>query len=187
MKKVFQQFAAGCALLTCSIVASAAPITGSIGFGFGVNPLDGPAGSAVAFDAAKYIDVIGDAAIVTTVEAGSTLGGIFGLFSPVAYYDFSIDPFSAVEPLWSGSGVSFDLLTMSIDQQTTLDLDLSGTGIMKLAGYDDTEYSWSFSADSTGAVFSASSTNAPVSEPAILALLGIGLAGLSVTRRKTKA
>ena len=67
---------------------------------------------------------------------------------------------------------------------------MEGTGVLSGNGYDDTNATWSFSAQATGSSYSMkiNAVNAvtavpavPVSEPGVLALLGLGLMGIGAT------
>lgn len=95
-----------------------------------------------------------------------------------------------VTPQWSVSGFSFDLLSASIT--TVLNsggvkfLSLSGTGNAKAAGFSDTAGIWSWTGTATGGTFSfAASTT--VAEPVSLALMGAGLLGAGLLRRRREA
>ncbi len=102
-------------------------------------------------------------------------------------YNFEFDSFVSGFTLWTIDGFTFTLETLSIDDQSTTDLDLSGTGYISYAGYDDTPGVWNFSGQTiTGATFSWSSTNSTVPEPATLLLFGTGVAGLAGASRRKK-
>jgi hypothetical protein len=174
--------------LSFSAATTAAPvmdfITGEILFGMAITPRN-ELGVQTSLLSAKKIDVTGDTATVTGAS-----GLLKTLLFPgsVTYNDFLLDGTGLALALWSGSGVSFKLTNLSVDTQTVDSLKLSGEGIMSLSMYADTAYSWSFSADSSGGLFTAaSSTNTPVPEPGTLALLGLGLAGLGAARRRQKS
>ncbi|HTO40738.1 MAG TPA: PEP-CTERM sorting domain-containing protein [Rhizomicrobium sp.] len=66
-------------------------------------------------------------------------------------------------------------------------VDLAGTGVLHLTGFEPTSVNWTFSGTKTGIAFSWSGTAATVPEPATIALLGAGLAGLGLRRKKRVA
>tara|TARA_R110001592_G_scaffold341474_1_gene630538 strand:- start:7036 stop:7545 length:510 start_codon:yes stop_codon:yes gene_type:complete len=153
-------------LLAASTFAAAIPITGNIGFAGDVNDT----GSVLEFSN------------TITFGTSGTYAGLNG--TSVATSDITYSPFySVTNPLWtftSGSNTySFELSTL-VDQSVGSFTLFSGTGTLSATGYDDTAGSWKYS--DQGLTFSAQS--APVSEPASIALLGLGLAGLGFARRK---
>ncbi len=84
-----------------------------------------------------------------------------------------------------GNTYSFDLLTLSIDQQGNNTLMLSGTGDLNMTGFDTTTGSWVFTANQGGGTFSFSSSNGAVPDGgSALILFGLGLGGLETLRRK---
>jgi hypothetical protein len=194
MKKTLTSIAAGAALLAGSVAAIAAPITGQINLGFAFSATDGNGNAVTSLQNADVVTPLGNVATVNFVEDGSVLDGYFTdlLDAPasiVSHAAINVGSFSPIAILWSGNGISFSLETLSVDQQTADDLDLSGTGYLSAQGYEDTLYTWSFSGnnDSNSGVFNASTTQSEVNEPGTLALFGLGLAGLGFFARKRKA
>ncbi len=113
----------------------------------------------------------------------------FGFTDPAVFQDLEFDPFVAeITSFWTassqwapgGANASFDLESMSITQQDSENLDLHGSGMLHLDGYEATMASWSLQIDHhTEAIFlTMTSTTSAVPEPGTIALLGIGLAGL---------
>ena len=127
-----------------------------------------------------------DSAVVT-----DSTGDFSSVIEPGASGDFSDFLFAGlpVEPLWTINGVHFDLLTVTVEGSTTAtNLDLSGSGLIYLGGFDPTPGVWTLSTDGGGPRFSFSSTTQAVPEPGTIALLGMGLVGLigAGARRKLK-
>ena len=163
--------------------ATAAPITGSINISsfndssFSFNTV----ANTVTFGA-------GNNALVTNASGSYT--GL--LLATIHYNNFTYSPLSVVNPLWattSGAPISsFDLTSISfIDENPGVSLTLTGLGIAKVAGFDNTVGSWSFTATQNGATFGWDSINSPAPRVpdggATLALLGVSILGLGGMRR----
>lgn len=163
-------------LLTCfvSIMAvnvNAALINGSLGVG-GVYVATGSDLSNVS--AISITDVganfgTGDIAFTT----GAGVGGV----------SVSLTSFDPVSNFISIDGWNLDLATLNIDDRTSSTLDLSGTGILSGSGFDPTNVTWTFSAQSLTSYSMTATTVVPV--PAAAWLFGSGLIGLAgIARRK---
>ena len=162
--------------------AAAAPIVGEISFS-GSYTVDN---SDLMF-ATKFVSFSN-----VTVSALPT-GDYLGLDAAgVTHSGFSFSPFpvGGSVPLWtipSSPGTSFDLLSLTVEYQSSSILLVKGTGIAHKAGRDNTPGNWILSANTLGTTFSFSSTNAsepnPVPEPGT-ALFGLAILGVTTIRRR---
>ena len=189
MRRKFPGLCAGALALALVLGASpgveAAPITGGVSFGGAFLPTGG-----TGLADATGVDIISDIAVVSCAISSTcqgTYAPVTGLVG-ATYKDFSFDPLAAPSPLWTfthlGVTYSFELLTVSVVDQSSSVLGLVGTGILKATGFDDTPGKWSFSGDTSGAVFAFSSTASAVPEPASTLLLGLSLLGGSYAMRR---
>jgi hypothetical protein len=188
MKSYLGTFAAVSMLLVAG-AANAAPIQGDITF-FGVwqpKAADGVTNTNVAN--AAHIEFVGD---VTVSQAIGDFDGAAG--NLVNYTNFTFNPFAGpIAPLWSvtidGTLFEFDLERINISLQTSTQLALAGTGTLHAPGFDATEFAWTFSGDSTGAILSFSAASFGVPEPSVVGLLGLGLIAMGAVgvRRRSMA
>jgi hypothetical protein len=170
--------------LLSPLSANAAFVTGEIAFG----------GSTVGDDwtTATQIDFLG---VNVTGGTGDFAGVPFGTL--VTIQDpFVFDPAGsgAVDPFWTfnsgGLIYSFALEDWMINERQVDFLDLTGTGTVSITGYDDTPFNWALSLDEAGemiAAVSMSNSPVPLPEPGTLGLLGLGLLGMGIARRRKKA
>ena len=171
--------------------ASAVPIAGSISI---VSFSD----SAFSFDlVANTVTFGGGPGVANAIV--SNRSGSYALAIPlliptvgVHYNSFTYSPLSgSISPIWATTApnlglASFDLSSIGfIDENPGVSLTLRGDGLAKLAGFDDTRGTWSFTATQNGTTFgwdSINSTRVP-DGGATLALLGMSVLGLGGVRR----
>jgi hypothetical protein len=199
--------------------AVAAPITGSINIG-GIFRGTDAAGNNVRLSDAVAIDFCNN---VTGTDCGSTSTTGTGTFlvrpggeamiGPMftgdtgTIKDFNFASFSApITNFLSVNGLTFDLQSIVANTFTvpgsgrpgtsaTDYLFLTGAGVFRLAGYDATPGTFTFSGQSNGISllgtfsFSGGAAALPVAVPvpAAFTLLGVGLVGLTLLRRRPSA
>jgi hypothetical protein len=130
-----------------------------------------------------------------TVDFGTTIGfsapspppdGANTAANPFGTADLATTPFVPVSNFFTYAGWQLDLTTLIIDSNTTPGfLHLSGSGMVSGNGYQNTDATWSFSANNSK-TYSMNVTAVPaVPVPAAVWLFGSGLIGLAgIARRK---
>lgn len=163
-----------------------------VSFAANADTIHGEVQFAGLAEATGGTDGLGDATAIDFMFAFVTYGD--GAYAGAAgtlatFTNFTFDPFAAaVTPLWTftvgTSTFSFDLESVSIVQQNSSFLSLSGSGTLMATGYYDTPGSWTFTGTGDSSIFTFASSTVP--EPGTLALLGLGLAGMGLARRRRK-
>ena len=167
---MIKKFLTGVVLVLGSIVANAAPIVGQLDYtGFASVERAGGAYTAVEIINSFVVNATG-------VYADEGVGS----GTSITLTDLSL-PALLPATIWKTGIFEFSLESITQNDGTTL----AGVGTVSAAGYDDTHGSWSFTSqgNDTGN-FAFSSTTVPA--PASIALMGLGLIGLGMTRRKAK-
>ena len=178
-------------VLMASGTAHAIPITGDISFFGQFNPIAAD-GSTTGIGVATGLDFVNDAFTVDQVSGDFAASGLAKGDAGVIN-DFQFNPLTPapLTPLWAVGTFQFDLYSLTIQSQTSSQLRLSGTGIVRGLGFEDTAGSWSFWGDAKGGLFgfgsSATTTTASVPEPRALLLFGSGLLGLAFLVRRRSA
>jgi hypothetical protein len=176
------------AALGLTAAANAAFIQGTIDF----------AGSAIMVDSSNV--VTSDLAAACAVQswpaafvlstdgnyAGVPLGTTVTLATP-----WTFCPPGPETPLWSingYAGMTFDLVSATVVTQNSAFLNIKGSGIAHMVGYDDTPGTWLFTSQGSAGSdnkFSWSSNSAVTPDGGTtMALFGVSLLGLGAVRRK---
>lgn len=176
MKKLFARVAAVAVLTLTGIGAQAAVIEGELLF----------AGQAGADPGPDFLDATGVTfleSILATGASGDFASDsiVFGTTGTINGFAFADTNF---ELLTMGS-FTYTLASVSIELQAADFLNLTGTGSMSAAGFDDTPFTMSLSADRAGTIYAFSGTLVPtvIPVPGALILLLSGLGALGIRRR----
>jgi hypothetical protein len=182
-----------CALVALGLIAAprgaeAVPFTGSVDY-VGVHALGNTGGPVIpgTFVGNDLVYLLANMVLLATGDIGTLVCGgpcvgvTLSHASPIQYTP-ALNPPIPGPPLWShASGVSFELekMTAAINPLTLI---LSGNGMFRCSGacsgYDDTPGFWVMTLNvASGQVMGSFSSSAAVPEPAVLAMLGLGLFG----------
>ncbi len=190
MKKSF--LVVGAAALFCCALTShrvqAVPISGTIDFNGAASTNTGDLATATAFTSFS---------LVTVSNALPPSGSYSGLGGQqvTTMNGFTFNPPSGVSPLWSFTvgavTYSFNLTTASAITQNANFLNVQGTGIAYITGYDPTPGEFAITLTSASgrpaAAFSFTSETAVPDGGSAVVLLGIALTGIECLRRKIRA
>ncbi len=190
MKKSF--LAVGAAALLCCVFTShrvqAVPISGTIDFNGAASTNTGDLATATAFTSFSGVTVS------SAVPPSGSYSGLGGQ-AVTTMNGFVFNPPSGVNPLWSftiGSVTySFNLFTAQAVTQTANFLNVQGTGMAFITGYDPTPGEFSITLTSANGrpatAFSFTAETAVPDGGSAVALLGIALTVIEALRRKITA
>ncbi|WP_246180398.1 PEP-CTERM sorting domain-containing protein [Marinobacter changyiensis] len=189
--KLYTQALLGAALVGFTAAAAALPISG--GGSFVANaPNSGYDANSVTFGTSP--NPSGDNAQIKATSGN--YANLFAFNDTVEFYDFIYNPYSGTKKIWDGSGslnptnMQFFLKNVSSGSlnSSTNQFIISGTGFIRGGTLGDgVDVMWSFTGNQATRNNFSWSASISVPEPGTLVLLGIGLAGLGVARRRQRA
>ena len=194
MKNKWLVTTAVAALVGFTATVQAVPISGAITFKGGVNLNTASAGTATAVTGWTGVGAGGTPTVLLSSLSAGAVAPLTGVLF-AAPWSFNS---GAIAGFWSVGGYTFDLASSAIFSQGGFPASVSvtGTGVIKHAGFDDTTGTWAFSTQDPSVTlpgnnspqfsFSAATGTVPDGGATVL-LLGAALSGLSLIRRKLVA
>lgn len=198
-------FATACALASIS-AASAAQITGDLNFlGGSVTVRNGSGAAVTNLSNGTRLDFssfFGNTNLVSFSGSGDIGAAfpqfIFGVSGTGTIRDLTYSPFSGpvnnffrIEDIGGSDELRFDLnsvVSSVVQNSIGQSLTINGTGTLHLTGFDATPGTWSFTTQvvngqaARNLTWSANTAAVPV--PGVLALMGMGLLGAALSRRR---
>jgi hypothetical protein len=184
MKKIF---------ISLGLVVMAVMLVGLVPFNAEATPINGDIAfaGAVTFDNNNLLL----ATMITSFPFAVVTSSDGDYSSITAGTGVTVTPFTfnpvtpSITPLWfltATPGWDFNATSMNVKDQHTNHVDIFGTGIADIPGFDPTPGTYILSFDASGTAFSFAAANGVhgVPEPLTLTLLGAGLVGLFGLKRK---
>lgn len=187
---------AGLAVLALSTSAHAIPLAAGSSLDISGSDFAANGGS---IDNATGLDFT---SVRLSLDPATESGSFSGLFTPGLIGSIqnipTFSPFTPISGLYSfvqgGTTLSFDLTTLAVANRTASvggsipALTITGTGAFNLTGFDRTDAFFTLTTQGSNVTTFSASTAVPnattVPEPASMAVLGAGLFGVSLVRRR---